>query len=70
MIVETKEKLLPCPFCGEKNQKVELFNLPFKGRGYAVCCPDCGVMVWPSITPEVAEKRWNDRAIEQDGISE
>lgn len=55
-------ELKPCPFCGETGQTVELFNMPFKGQGYAVCCPDCGAMTYPSISPEVAKSRWNERA--------
>ena len=54
-------RLKPCPFCGYPEQSAELFNMPFKGQGWAICCPDCGVMTWPSIDRETAEKRWNER---------
>ncbi len=55
-------KLKPCPFCGYPDQSAELFNMPFKGHGWAVACPDCGAMTHLSIDRETAERRWNERA--------
>ena len=55
-------ELKPCPFCGYPEQSAELFNMPFKGCGWAVACPDCGAMTHLSIDRETAERRWNERA--------
>lgn len=66
----TTEKMLPCPFCGRVDLKIEPDRSEDDNdRVYAfhVYCPDChasGGNMYPSCwceTPAQAIERWNDR---------
>ena len=58
------ERLRPCPFCGAKEDKVELWDdetdVVWK-HAYQVMCIECGVRTYFFRTKDEAVNSWNRR---------
>lgn len=52
------EELLPCPFCGSRNQIIEQMNGTIKT--FKVLCDHCGAST--GFTDKSATENWNQRA--------
>lgn len=62
-------ELLPCPFCGGKNQWIEDIDTMLGIRWY-VFCPKCGAQGGRSRTQVEAVNMWNMRATLGNGTCE
>ena len=54
-------KIKPCT-CGRKKYFKRMYNIAWEGRergeNVAICCPDCGRMMW-GVNEREARERWN-----------
>ena len=53
----TEREVLPCPFCGEENLRIE----EFPRNAFAVKCKKCSI--WGELSPDQNEAvdKWNTR---------
>ena len=63
-----KDKLKPCPFCGDRDSLLPVALSKYRGEIYYVRCMNIGCGIQPKTVPFLTDKEaieaWNTRASE------